>query len=280
MTDSRPTRQFETQLEIAAPRDAVWDALTRDAELRRWFAPRASVDPRVGGEVVWEWAGHHRWPQRIEVLEPGARLRTRYDSQVDGAGGGKQPLWIDFLLEGRGGATTLRVVQSGFGPEADFDQEYDGISRGWPVELRSLRLYLEQHRGRDRRLAWSSRDLTLDPAVAWARLTGPEGLRCGAAVEALREGEPFSFETADGDRFEGTALRCDRHEFSGDARSHGGAFLRLSVERWGGMAHVWCWLGAYECGPDETAALQQRWDAMLDRLFAANGDARPAGAAR
>ena len=43
--------------------------------------------------------------------------------------------------------TTLRLVHSGFGPGADFDEEYDGISQGWPVELRSLRHYLENHAG-------------------------------------------------------------------------------------------------------------------------------------
>lgn len=270
MTHPDP-RTFETQIEIRAPRDAVWRAIREANELQRWFAPLVVADDHVGGEVVWQWEAHHRWPQRIEVIEPGRRLRTRYDSAVDDGHGGKQPLFVAFVLEGDRGTTTLRLVHSGFGAEADFDAEYDGISRGWPVELGSLRLYLEQHAGHDRQLAWSTADVDLDAADAWRRLTGPDGFACGPEVAAMREGEPFRFRTVDGDVFEGTTLRCNPREFTGDATSHGGAFLRITAERWGGMTHVWCWLGAYRRDAQEPAALQARWDAMLTRLFEREG---------
>ena len=270
-------RQFETQIEIAASRDAVWQAIASDAELRRWFSPEASTELKVGGEIVWEWKGHHRWPQRIEILEPGRRLRTRYDSAVDDESGGKKPLFIDFLLEGEGGTTTLRLVQSGFGSEAGFDGEYDGISRGWPVELRSLRLYLERHAGKDRRLAFASVDIDLGSTAAWERLTSQEGINCGSAVESMAEGAPFRFETTDGDVFSGRALACHAREFCGDAESHGGAFLRISVEEWAGKTHVWCWLGAYDHGEAKLSALQTRWEAMLKRLFAGDGETQSLG---
>ena len=280
MTDApEGTRQFETEIEIAAPRDLVWRAISQDTELRRWFAPLASVDPKVGGEIVWEWAQHHRWPQRIEILEPGTRLRTRGDSAVDDGKGGKKPLFIDFFLEGEGGMTTLRLVQSGFGPEAGFDEEYDGISRGWPVELRSLRLYVEKHAGVDRRLAWSVLDVGMDVTAAWKRLTSAQGFACGAAVESLREGDAFRIETADGDVFSGKALKCHPCGFSGDAESHGGAFFRICVEQWAGQAHIWCWLGAYDRSQQELDALQGRWDAMLQRLFVTDGQAAAEGGA-
>lgn len=272
MTDPDPTRSFETQLEISAPRDAVWEAIATDAGLRRWFAPVATIDARIGGEVVWEWAEHHRWPQRIEILEPGVRLRTRGDSQVDDGQGGKKPLWIDFLLEGEGGTTTLRLVQSGFGPEAGFDEEYDGISRGWPVELRSLRLYLEKHRNQDRHVAWSTVDLDMSPADAWRALTSEDGLAIGANTGSMEEGDAFRFQTPDGDLFEGRVLHGGANELVGEVTSFGDAFLRISVEVWGGQTHVWCWLATYGQDPDAVAALQDRWDARLRRLFARSGE--------
>ena len=67
--------------------------------------------------------------------------------------------------------------------------------------------------------------------------------------------------TADGDVFSGTALKCHPSGFSGDAKSHGGAFLRVCVEVWAGKSHVWCWLGAYDQSTEEVAAQQRRWDA-------------------
>ena len=216
MSQSKPkSRQFEMQLEIAAPRDAVWSAISSDTELRRWFAPEAKVVPGAGGEILWRWNGLHSWPQVIEVWEPGSRLRTRYDSSVDDGEGGKLPLWLDFFLEGEGGRTTLRLVQSGFGPESTFDEEYDGISRGWPVELRSLRLYLERHAGVNRSHARCVTTIDLAAEEAWERLTGEEGLAAGSAIDALAEGDPFRFTTPAGDVFEGRALCCEPRSFSG-----------------------------------------------------------------
>jgi uncharacterized protein YndB with AHSA1/START domain len=269
MNNSPSSRQFETRIDLAASRDVVWNAISGDAELRRWFAPDASVEGGVGGEITWSWKDLHTWPQKIEVWEPGKRLRTRYDSKVEDGEGGRKPLFIDFQLEGEGGRTTLRLVHSGFGPEAAFDAEYDGIGRGWPVELRSLRLYLEHHLGQNRQVAWSTRAVELDGGLVWQRLTGPGGLACGTGLDRLSEGQPFRFRTPDGDEFAGTALCCHEREFSGLAASHGDGFLRFTVERCGGGLQVWIWLATYGEDPSPTRALQARWDAMLERLFPA-----------
>lgn len=271
MTQPRPasSRQFATQLEIAAPRDAVWNAITNDVELRRWFPTEARIDPRVGGELVWGWKGLHTWVQKIDIWEPGTRLRTRYDSPVEDGRGGRVPLFVDFLLEGSGGKTTLRLVHSGFGPESSFDGEYDGISRGWPVELESLRLYLERHAGMDRQLAWRTMSIDVAPDEAWRRLTSDQGLACGPKLDELRAGEKFRFRTAAGDLFEGHALHCHRREFSGVASSHGDGFIRIAVERCTGEPMVWLWLATYGQPQANIEALAQRWDAMLHGLFAA-----------
>jgi uncharacterized protein YndB with AHSA1/START domain len=263
------SRRFEMRIDIAAPRDAVWEAIASDVELRRWFAPQARVEPGVGGRVEWTWKDHYHWPQRIEVWEPGRRLRTRYDSTVPDGHGGREPLFVDFRLEGEGGTTTLRLVHSGFGPEAAFDHEYDGISRGWQAELRSLRLYLEKHAGRDRVLAWSQATLPVDADEAWRRVTGSAGLACGTRLDGLREGDAFRIETADGDVFEGRTLTRNRHEFAGVAQDHGDGLFRVWVEGGERGAQVWLWLATYDAGAAErAAALQARWDSMLATLAA------------
>lgn len=264
-------RTYETELELGVPAEAVWKALADADEVERWFATDAEIRPGAGGEVRWRWGALHDWPLRIEVWEPGERLRIAYDSAVPDGAGGFRPLSIDFRLEGHGGGTLLRLVHAGFGPEAEFDAEYDGISRGWAVELQSLRLYLERHRGRDRQLVWSVADVGADLDAAWERLAGPEGLRCGAGIVELPQGSPFRIETAAGDVFSGCALRGEPRQFAGVAESHGGGFLRLAVERCGATNQAWLWLGAYGRPPAELEALRARWDAMLRRLFAAQG---------
>lgn len=270
-------RQFTTEIEIAAERDAVWSALTDDVELRRWFPPECSVEPGVGGTISWSWRDLHSWPQTIEIWEPGSRLRTRYDSGVDDGHGGKHPLFLEFQLEGEGGRTTLRLVQSGFGTDAAFDQEFDGIAKGWPVELCSLRLYLEAHAGLDRQLAWCTAEIGVSPDEAWERLTGSAGFHCDPRIDELGEGDAFRLETADGDRFEGRALSCFPHEFSGVDENHGGAFFRLLIDDCGGEDRAWLWLATYGRPEGEAAELAARWESLLERLFPASGET--AGAA-
>lgn len=269
---SASCREFAMELEIAADRDAVWRALSDRAELVRWFPPEAEVEPKPGGEIVWRWGDLHRWPQRVEAWEPGEHLRTRYDSAVPDGGGSPHPLFIDFFLTGEGGRTTLRLVHSGFGPDAAFDEEYDGISSGWPVELRSLRLYLERHAGQDRQLAWCTKILEVDHDEAWQRLMGPDGFACDQQLADLVEGEAFSAKASTGDAFEGEALAANRHHFCGVASSHGHGFLRIAVERCGGTSQVWLWLATYGRPAGEAAALQGRWEAMLSHLFAARSE--------
>ena len=227
---SSNNRKFEMEIEIAASPDQVWSAIADARELARWFAPTTAVEPEVGGRIVWQWGAHHVWPQTIEAFEPGQHLRTRYDSAVDDGAGGKRPLFVDFFLRGDGGTTKLRLVHSGFGPEAGFDAEFDGISDGWPVELRSLRHYLEHHRGKDRMVAWSLWTTPLPPAEAWARLTGDGGLALGG-LHDLREGEAYSFDVPGAGPIAGRVLFSpSEREFSGTVTNLADGWFRVHCE--------------------------------------------------
>ena len=271
MTDRNSDTTFHMDLELQADTATVWPALSSAQELARWFPPQAEMDPVPGGHMRWAWPGMHEWNQTIEVIEPEKRLRTRYASGVDAEdGSGKVPLFLDFTLTGKGGTTTLRVVHSGFGAHADFDAEFDGISRGWPVELHSLKLYVEHHAGHDRQLAWRMAPLDLPAEDAWSRLMGPDGFVSSKPLDRLAVGEAFRIETADGTVFEGKALQCREREFSGIARSHGNAFLRLGVEDCNGL-YAWLWLASYA----QPEALTTKTLATFDRILAATALGTP-----
>lgn len=277
MTDSKPRPPFVTELTLQATPDQVWRAIADATELTRWFPVSARVEPKEGGELTYAWGDLHTWKQQVVVWEPGQRLCTRYDSVVDDGEGGKRPLFIDFRLEGKGGHTRLRLVHHGFGPEADFAAEYDGIRRGWPVELESLRLYVERHAGTDRQLVWEVVPVTLEPAAAWAKLTGTKALACGASITSLATGSPFAFSTACGDRFEGVALHGQPQEFAARLTSHGDAFLRFCVESCSGKPQAWLWFAGYGRPDTELAEIQRHFAAMLQQSgLASAGSPRPA----
>lgn len=263
MTPS-PDRQFQLDLPIAAPPEAVWRAVSEAGEIARWFAPRVEVQPGPGGRMVWDWGGGIAWPHTIERWEPGARLRTRYDSQVEVEGGGRAPLFVDFEVRGQGGATTLRLVHSGFGPDARFDEEFDGVSRGWSIELLSLRHYLEHHAGRDRALCRGTVAIEGTADEAWAALAGAPGLE---GLRDARPGERVALSIG-GAPVEGAVLgRAGSHELALDAENLGHGFLRVAVERCGGELMAWVWLGLWGRPAGEQRRYRDAIRALLARAF-------------
>ena len=179
-------RAFEMALDIAATPDEVWRALTQAEELVRWFPMEARVTPGVGGTMLWNWGEGQDWESRIDVWEPGRRLRLvqddarPYDTQGRALPAGmSEPARIamEFTLETHRGKTRLRLVHSGFGEGAAWDTEIEGISEGWQAELRSLRHYLERHRGQDRYPGRAMLSTSMPREAAWDRLLGPDGFR-------------------------------------------------------------------------------------------------------
>ena len=83
---------------------------------------------------------------------------------------------MEFTIEAQaGGITRLRLVHSGFGTDAGWDDELDATSAGWNVELRGLRHYLEGHQGHDRIYAKAQVTTAVSTSEVWQRLLGPSG---------------------------------------------------------------------------------------------------------
>lgn len=121
-------RSFDMSIDLDAGADSVWKALTDAAELVRWFAPQATIDPRPGGAFVLSWDGDWVWDHKVADAVPGKRFRVvdRAARPYDAEGrplSQQQPLEVvlEFTLEGRSGGTRLRLVHSGFGHGAAWD---------------------------------------------------------------------------------------------------------------------------------------------------------------
>ena len=58
MSDDQPkTRDIVREIEIDAPIEVVWKAITEAEEITRWFADEARVTPRLGGSY---WVRRNR----------------------------------------------------------------------------------------------------------------------------------------------------------------------------------------------------------------------------
>ncbi|TDC63025.1 SRPBCC family protein [Streptomyces hainanensis] len=138
------THPFEIELETTLPAspDQVWDAIATGPGIDSWFMGRNEVEPREGGTTAMDIGGN-REEAVVTAYEPGKRLATRTDTADDG-----RFMAFEYLVEGRGGGSTvLRIVQSGMLGD-DWQDEYDALRRGWPFHLHTLREYLAHFPGR------------------------------------------------------------------------------------------------------------------------------------
>lgn len=279
MTDaiSKPkTRDIETEVEINAPVEAVWKALTDAEELTRWFPLEAGKNP--DGTLRMSWRDEFCWDSRIEIAEPNRRFRIASverlaDQQAAPEAAERsvtvaQPTATDFFLEARGGKTVLRLVHSGFSADAEWDALYDGTRRGWKFQLWSLRHYLENHRDTPRETAYVRIFLNqLSRPEAWQRLFSANMLAREGRIEDLRPGGRYALRTATGDYFEGVVQTFNPpQEFSATAENFNNGILQIQLDALFNYRDVNFYLFTYGIPEQEVSAIESRMRGLLHKL--------------
>ena len=278
---SSPTepRSIETQIEINAPIEAVWKALTDGEELANWFPLKARVTPGVGGSVWSYWAEDMQWESPIDAWEPNKYLRVVW-ARPGKMGDLEIPfeLGVDYHLEARGGTTVLRLVQTGFSPDDAWDNQYEGTKRGWAFQLRGLKHYLENHLGTKRDVIFARKKTDSSQGEAWDRLVGPAGLCAEGTVKDLRAGDRLAVTTATGIRLEGKVqLIGPPHHMAAFIENLRDAYFRVAVEmgcQTLPAPEVNIWLSTFGLDPAKVKQLQEGFDGLLESLFTKAGSTK------
>jgi uncharacterized protein YndB with AHSA1/START domain len=278
-----PAKTIEKEIEIDAPVEAVWTALTNAEELERWFPLTARVKPGAGGSIWLSWGPGCEAEAPITVWEPNRRLQQaeKAPGSAPGAadGAGARAIVVDWTLEDRGGKTFLRLVNSGFVAGEEWENEYfDSTNYGWTFMLANLRHYLERHRGTPRRVAWPRIKIEMPREVAYERLLAPDGLFRDTSLAGLKPGERFGLRASTEETLTG------RVEFMAPPRGFclmvenlNEALLWLSIEGSGGHHEAGLWLSAYGLPQSEVDGFEQRWSAALEKLFPMSREPERAG---
>ena len=242
-------RVINCELAIEAEIDTVWQALTEAEHIQQWFAPYAETSPGVGGHISLSWSDPAA-PHKLEIVgwEAGRLLETRWFAAPQGQDPINLPLRVE-LTSLESGRTLLSLTQSGFLSDASWDDEFESHSRGWNIELRSLRYYLEAQLGRTREFFLERMPVDL-ATMSFEMLVGVDGL-LPIDPQTLKEGERFNLQAA------GESWRCQMiwqlaaKDFVFICDALDGGLVRIGLENIGTTPELWFWAFSWQLSEEE-----------------------------
>lgn len=110
-----PERRILRQVELAAPRDEVWRAITTPARLAAWLGGEVRLDPRPRGRVRWHPDGGQVMVGEVIAADPPFRLVFVWGPDGPARPGEpcRLPARVEMTLERLDGAATrLTVIES------------------------------------------------------------------------------------------------------------------------------------------------------------------------
>jgi uncharacterized protein YndB with AHSA1/START domain len=125
------TPAIEKTLELDAPIDRVWRAISDPAELTRWFPKKAEWELQPGHMGTFTWGDGEVFPIRVEKVEAPNHLAWSWGHESD-----REPVTlVEWWLTSRDdGGTTLKLRETGF---VDPKHREDNVD-GWTEELAEL----------------------------------------------------------------------------------------------------------------------------------------------
>jgi uncharacterized protein YndB with AHSA1/START domain len=128
-------------VELRAPIERVWRALTEAAELSRWLPNSADLASGAGAEGWFDWGELGRYAVRVEAAEAPTRVVWRWAREADTpVGEAAQSTTVEWTLTSLAGdRTRLDLYEWGFVDPA----HQRGNSDGWDEELAELQALVE-----------------------------------------------------------------------------------------------------------------------------------------
>jgi uncharacterized protein YndB with AHSA1/START domain len=146
--------RIEKSIELNAPVERVWRALTDHIEFGEWFRVKLE-GPFIAGEVAkgritYPGYEHLKWEAVVQKLEPERLFSFTWHPYAIEAGtdySKETPTLVEFTLEKTATGTRLRVVESGFDklPAHRRDIAFRSNEGGWTEQMKNIAQYLEQH---------------------------------------------------------------------------------------------------------------------------------------
>lgn len=246
MTDSEAKPSVDhvlVEMTIAAPVEAVWDALKDPAKIYNWHG---WDDPTLKEEIEYIYVGEGHYDDAAKVLSFGEYMGVAYR----------------FEVEARGEGSALRVIGAA-SADKQWDGVYEDVVEGWISFVQQLRFGLERHDIGPRRTLYLSGSAKPGGAAPIAALGITE-------LRGHRDGEAVSVDLATGEHVDGQVWH----------RTHWQ--IGLTVPQWGDGMLIATDKSVTDTSPDgrgmvvlttyglsdaDFAALEGRWRAWWSERF-------------
>ena len=212
------------EVEIAAPRTVVWQALRDPVEIRRWFGWET---PDIAQEINMIFVDGAKADEAAGLIQFG-----EWEGVAD-----------RFELSERGDRTVLSVVRTGTPPEGGWEASHNEVVEGWTSFIQQLRLYLETHRGDTRRTLWLSSN------------AGPGAIEALGLIGVGAVGSHYARVLSPGDEVSGEVWFWSRHQVGVVVAEWSGGLLIAGDREAGGTAL----LTVHGLSDAEFNALETRW---------------------
>jgi uncharacterized protein YndB with AHSA1/START domain len=136
---SKPEFVYVTYIETTP--EKLWEALTSSEFSKRyWFGTELKTDWKVGSPFALVMNGTTTDVGEILEVDRPRRLSYTFHHVLSEAARKERPTKVVFVLEPHGKLVKLTLTHEGF---AEGSKHLDGISKGWPAILSSLKSLLE-----------------------------------------------------------------------------------------------------------------------------------------
>ena len=150
MTDT--TDRIEKHVDLKAPVEKVWRALTDHQQFGEWFGVKLEGPFAVGetarGHITHAGYEHVRFESPVVAMEPMRRFAFNWRPHAvepDRDYSNEPHTLVEFTLEPTATGTRLVVVESGFDaiPADRRQAAFHGNSGGWAEQMENIRAYVE-----------------------------------------------------------------------------------------------------------------------------------------
>lgn len=254
--NERQTRSIELEIEVQGTPEEVWQAIATGPGVSSWYVPH-TIEEREGGAASARFGPgpEMQVDGRVAAWEPPSRF------VLDG-GEGVPGLAFEWLIETRSGDTCIvRLVNSGFSSDAEWDDQYDGMTEGWKLFLLNLQLHLEHFRGRTATAMLPTSPWEGSRIDAWRELTAALGISDSPAI-----GSQVTIEPESGLLLAGTVVDVANWRLALllDQPAEGTAFIAAETVNNQTGVSVWSYLYGPD-GADIAARDEPRWQSWLTK---------------